>query len=59
MAEKDVKELKDEELEKVSGGGSGLLPKEGITFNTYTSPRCIKVQYQICDRDITGRFGIV
>lgn len=31
----DVKELKDEELKTVSGGGSGNIPKGGITYSTY------------------------
>ena len=29
-------ELKDEELNKVSGGGGGNLPPEGITFSKYS-----------------------
>ena len=32
----DLKELKDNELELVTGGGGGPLPAEGIKFNTYT-----------------------
>ena len=28
-------ELKDEELNKVNGGGGGKLPPEGITFSNY------------------------
>ena len=30
--EKKTNELKDEELEKVTGGGSGTVPTGGITF---------------------------
>ena len=35
-------ELKDEELEKASGGGSGTIPQGGIVFTTYDSllPGC-------------------
>ena len=32
---KETIELKDEELEKVTGGGSGTVPQGGITFETY------------------------
>lgn len=31
----DIKELKDNELELVSGGGSGNIPSGGIIFNGY------------------------
>ena len=34
MAEKY--ELKDEELDKVTGGGSGTIPQGGITYNGYS-----------------------
>lgn len=33
----DIKELNDEELEKVTGGAGGNIPKGGITYSTYTS----------------------
>lgn len=32
-----VEELKDELLENVTGGGSGTIPQNGITFDTYSS----------------------
>lgn len=34
MEEKTIT-LKEEELKKVSGGGSGTIPKEGITYSKY------------------------
>ena len=32
---KETVELKDEELDKVTGGGSGTIPQGGITFEKY------------------------
>lgn len=34
--EQKINELKENELEKVSGGGSGTIPGGGIKFSTYT-----------------------
>lgn len=34
---KDVNELRDDELAEVTGGGSGSLPQNGITFERYSS----------------------
>ena len=37
MTEKNEKiELKDEDLEKVLGGGSGIIPQGGIVFENYS-----------------------
>ena len=35
MGEKII-ELKDNELERVNGGGGGTIPKGGITYSTYS-----------------------
>ena len=35
--EKKIVELSEEELEKVTGGAGGNIPKGGITYSTYTS----------------------
>lgn len=36
LEENKTVELNDEELEKVSGGGSGSVPTEGIIFESYS-----------------------
>lgn len=33
----EINELKDEMLENINGGGSGTIPENGITFETYSS----------------------
>ena len=33
----EARELKDEELENIAGGGSGTIPQNGIIFTTYSS----------------------
>ena len=42
----DIKDLNNEELEKVSGGGDGTIPSEGVVLSDYTD---IKTGRYYCD----------